>query len=191
TGLLVGAVSERFIVRPIARTSQLNAIIVTLGLLLVIQGTVGMIWGNEQHGFQYAFSYVGRFSPASVFAVAAVAGVALLLFLLYRFTPLGLGMRAAAHHPEAAGLGGVRVALMLTIGGPSRPSSVRSPGCSPDHRSSHRTCSTSCSSSGSPQRSSVGSTTRSVRSSGGCSSASACPTCPDTSAPNSPPWRHW
>lgn len=116
TGLLVGAVSERFIVRPIARTSQLNAIIVTLGLLLVIQGTVGMIWGNEQHGFQYAFSYVGRFSPASAFAVAAVAVTALLLFLLYRFTPLGLRMRAAAHHPEAARLSGVRVGLMLTIG---------------------------------------------------------------------------
>ncbi|MFE9244868.1 branched-chain amino acid ABC transporter permease [Nocardiopsis sp. NPDC006938] len=115
-GLLVGAFVERFIVRPIARTSQLNAIIVTLGLLLVVQGGVGMIWGNEQHGFRYAFSYVGRFAPSDAFALASVATAAVLLFVLYRFTPLGLRMRAAAFHPEAARLSGVRVGLMLTAG---------------------------------------------------------------------------
>ncbi|MBE3001778.1 branched-chain amino acid ABC transporter permease [Nocardiopsis sp. HNM0947] len=116
TGMTAGAAAERFIVRPIARVSPLNGVIVTLGMLLVVQGAVGMIWGNEQHGFGYAFSYVGRFSPADIFAVSAVAGVALLLFLLYRFTAIGLRMRAAAHHPEAARLSGVRVGLMLTAG---------------------------------------------------------------------------
>lgn len=116
TGMTAGAAAERFVVRPIARVSPLNGVIVTLGMLLVVQGAVGMIWGNEQHGFGYAFSYVGRFSPADVFAVSAVAGVALLLFLLYRFTAIGLRMRAAAHHPEAARLSGVRVGLMLTAG---------------------------------------------------------------------------
>ncbi|WP_067606798.1 branched-chain amino acid ABC transporter permease [Nocardiopsis listeri] len=115
-GLVAGALVERVIIRPIAKTSQLNAIIVTLGLLLVIQGGVGMIWGNEQHGFSYAFGYVGRFSPADVFALAAVGAVALLLFLVYRFTPLGLRMRAAAFRPEAARLSGVKVGLMLTAG---------------------------------------------------------------------------
>ena len=116
TGMTAGAAAERFVVRPIARVSPLNGVIVTLGMLLVVQGAVGMIWGNEQHGFGYAFSYVGRFSPADIFAVSAVAGVALLLFLLYRFTAIGLRMRAAAHHPEAARLSGVRVGLMLTAG---------------------------------------------------------------------------
>lgn len=116
TGMTAGAAAERFVIRPIARVSPLNGVIVTLGMLLVVQGAVGMIWGNEQHGFGYAFSYIGRFSPADVFAVSAVAGVALLLFLLYRFTAIGLRMRAAAHHPEAARLSGVRVGLMLTAG---------------------------------------------------------------------------
>ncbi|GHC72495.1 branched-chain amino acid ABC transporter permease [Nocardiopsis terrae] len=116
TGLLVGAFVERVVVRPIARTSQLNAIIVTLGLLLVVQGGVGMIWGNEQHSFGYAFSYVGRFAPSDVFALVSVGIAALLLFALYRFTPLGLRMRAAAFHPEAARLSGVKVGMMLTAG---------------------------------------------------------------------------
>ncbi|MDE3725091.1 MULTISPECIES: branched-chain amino acid ABC transporter permease [Nocardiopsis] len=115
-GTAVGALAERFIVRPIARTSQLNAIIVTLGLLLIAQGGVGMIWGNQQHGFGYAFDYVGRLSPADVFALVSVGTVAVLLFCVYRFTPLGLQMRAAAFRPEAARLSGVKVGLMLTAG---------------------------------------------------------------------------
>lgn len=115
-GAAAGALVERFVVRPIARVSQLNGIIVTLGLLLVAQGGVGMIWGNEQHGFSYAFDFVGRPSPADLFALASVAVVAALLFCMYRFTPLGLRMRAAAFRPEAARLSGVKVGLMLTAG---------------------------------------------------------------------------
>ncbi|MFL1378234.1 MULTISPECIES: branched-chain amino acid ABC transporter permease [unclassified Nocardiopsis] len=115
-GAAAGALVERFVVRPIARVSQLNGIIVTLGLLLVAHGTAGMIWGNDQHGFRYAFDFVGRPSPADVFALASVAVVAALLFCLYRFTPLGLRMRAAAFRPEAARLSGVKVGLMLTTG---------------------------------------------------------------------------
>lgn len=42
--------------------------------------------------------------------------VAVALFLLYRLTPLGLRMRAAAFRPESARLSGVRVGLMLTTG---------------------------------------------------------------------------
>ncbi|MBB6121799.1 branched-chain amino acid ABC transporter permease [Nocardiopsis algeriensis] len=116
SGLVAGALVERVVIRPIAKSSELNAIIVTLGLLLIVQGGVGMIWGNRQHGFPYAFDYVGRFSPADVFAVASVAVTALLLFGLYQFTPLGLRMRAAAFRPEAARLSGVKVGLMLTAG---------------------------------------------------------------------------
>ncbi|CAL9476621.1 High-affinity branched-chain amino acid transport system permease protein LivH [Nocardiopsis dassonvillei] len=115
-GAAAGALVERFVVRPIARASQLNGIIVTLGLLLVAQGAAGMFWGNEQYGFRYAFDFVGRPSPADVFAFVSVGTVAVLLFCLYRFTPLGLRMRAAAFRPEAARLSGVKVGLMLTAG---------------------------------------------------------------------------
>ena len=45
-GLVLGAVVERLLIRPIEGGSPLNAVILTLGLLLLLQGVAGMIWGN-------------------------------------------------------------------------------------------------------------------------------------------------
>ncbi|KIH99162.1 branched-chain amino acid ABC transporter permease [Streptomonospora alba] len=116
TGLVLGAATERLLIRPVHGRSPLNAIIITLGLLLVLQGLAGMIWSNEPHSFAYPMDYRGRFSPSDWFALGSVGAAALMLFALYRFTPLGLRMRAAAFRPEAARLSGVRVGLMLTAG---------------------------------------------------------------------------
>ncbi|GAA3751520.1 branched-chain amino acid transport system permease protein [Spinactinospora alkalitolerans] len=116
SGLVMGALTERILIRPVHGRSPLSAIIVTLGLLLVLQGIAGMVWSSEPHSFPYPLDYRGRFSAADVFAVASVGAAALLVFALYRFTPLGLRMRAAAFHPEAARMSGVRVGLMLTAG---------------------------------------------------------------------------
>ena len=119
-GTLLGMLTERLLVRPVQGKSQLNAIILTLGLLLTLQGVAGMIWGNLQHSFPPPMSFrdlaAVPISPEEIFSLAAVAVVAVALFLLYRLTPLGLRMRAAAFRPESARLSGVRVGLMLTTG---------------------------------------------------------------------------
>jgi len=119
-GTLLGMLTERLLVRPVQGKSQLNAIILTLGLLLALQGVAGMIWGNLQHSFPPPMSFrdlaAVPISPEEIFSLAAVAVVAVALFLLYRLTPLGLRMRAAAFRPESARLSGVRVGLMLTTG---------------------------------------------------------------------------
>ncbi|MDA2812285.1 branched-chain amino acid ABC transporter permease [Nocardiopsis sp. RSe5-2] len=112
-GGLLGAGTERLLIRPLRNASPLSPIIATLGLLMVLQGAVGMVWGNEPLSFAYPLDYRGRFSPADAFALASVLLVALALFALYRFTPAGLRMRAAAIRPEAARLSGVRVGAVL------------------------------------------------------------------------------
>ena len=125
SGLVIGAVSERVLVRPVENGPPLNAVIVTLGLLIFLQALAGMIWGNAQsHSYPAAFSFVGYkvgdrtllFSPNDLFIVLSVLGVVAVLYLLFQRTSIGLRMRAAAFSPEVARLLGVRVGRMLTLG---------------------------------------------------------------------------
>ena len=58
-GLVLGAVVERVVIRPIEGAPPLNAIIVTLGLLVLLQAFAGMIWGGNPRSFPPAFSIKG------------------------------------------------------------------------------------------------------------------------------------
>jgi branched-chain amino acid transport system permease protein len=124
SGLVLGAVVERVLIRRVESAPPLNAVIVTLGLLVLLQASAGMIWGNSPRSFPAAFSIRGYrvggsnllFSPNDTFVVVVVVVVALALGLLFRATSLGLQMRAAAFQPEVARLLGVRVGRMFTVG---------------------------------------------------------------------------
>ncbi|HEY3726522.1 MAG TPA: branched-chain amino acid ABC transporter permease [Solirubrobacteraceae bacterium] len=123
-GLVFGAVVERVLIRHVENAPPLNAVILTLGLYTLLVAAAGMIWGNSPRSFPAAFSLQGYkvgatrllFSPNDAFTVLVVIAVAGGLALLFRFTPLGLQMRAAAFAPEVARLLGVRVGRMLTVG---------------------------------------------------------------------------
>src|SRR3954449_3855729 len=91
SGLLLGAIVERTVIRPIEGAPPLNAIIVTLGLLVLIEAVAGMIWGGDPKSFPPAFSIRGYdigghtvlFSPFDLFTVLVVAGMLVLLTLLF------------------------------------------------------------------------------------------------------------
>ncbi len=124
TGLVLGAVVERLLIRRVESAPPLNAVIVALGLLVLLQSVAGMIWGNTPKSYPAAFSIRGYkvggttllFAPNDTFIVLLVIGVALGLALMFRYTSVGLRMRAAAFQPEVARLVGVRVGRMLTLG---------------------------------------------------------------------------
>jgi len=123
-GLIIGALVERLLVRPVENASPLNAVILTLGLYTVLVAIAGMIWGNTPRSFPAAFSLRGYrvghttllFTPNDTFIVLTVIATAAVLALIFRATSLGLRMRAAAFAPEVARLLGVRVGRMFTVG---------------------------------------------------------------------------
>jgi branched-chain amino acid transport system permease protein len=124
SGLVLGAVVERIVIRPVESAPPLNAVIVALGLYTLLVALAGMIWGNTPRSFPAAFSIRGYsvggtqllFAPNDSFIVLVVVALALGLALLFRGTSLGLRMRAAAFAPEVARLLGVRVGHMFTVG---------------------------------------------------------------------------
>jgi branched-chain amino acid transport system permease protein len=124
SGLALGAVVERVVIRHVEGAPPLNAVIVTIGLLVLLQALAGMIWGGNPRSFPPAFSIQGYeiggravlFSPSDLFTVLVVAGLMVGLTLLFARTSLGLRMRAAAFAPEISRLLGVRVGDMYTVG---------------------------------------------------------------------------
>jgi branched-chain amino acid transport system permease protein len=124
SGFVLGAIVERVLIRRVEGAPPLNAVIVTLGLFVLLEAGAGMIWGNTPRSFPPAFSIQGYdvggtrllFAPNDLFTVLVVAGVAVLLALLFQRTSLGLRLRASAFAPEVARMLGVRVGRMLTLG---------------------------------------------------------------------------
>jgi branched-chain amino acid transport system permease protein len=124
SGLVLGAILERTVVRPTEGKSPLNSVIVTIGLLILLEGLAGIIYGGQFRSFPAAFSIkglkVGNFalgiSPNDVFIAAAVLAAAVILFLIFQYTSVGLRLRATAFSPGVARLLGVRIGRVLTLG---------------------------------------------------------------------------
>jgi branched-chain amino acid transport system permease protein len=117
-----GILIQRVVIRPVERAPVLTLVIITLGMATLVNGLAGFIWGYVPRSFPSPFSartvnLLGAFVSYQDMGVIAVSAVVLLLiYLLLQRTTIGLTMRAAAHHPEAARLLGVRVSWMLALG---------------------------------------------------------------------------
>ncbi len=117
-----GVAIERVIIRPVERASTVTIVIVTLGLALLINGLTSVVWGGGERQFDGPFStrtidLAGvPISVQDIGIVVVSIVLVCLLGLFFRYTKLGLGMRAAAVNPESSRLAGVRVGWMLAFG---------------------------------------------------------------------------
>ncbi|MEU4162269.1 branched-chain amino acid ABC transporter permease [Actinoplanes sp. NPDC026670] len=122
-GLVLGVTVERVVMRFVDHSSPLNGVVVALGLVLILQGVLGIVYGNEYLPFATPFSRdafevggVAMLSRYDLFVFAAVGTVVVALTLLFTRTAIGLRMRAAAFAPDVSRLLGVSVGGMLTLG---------------------------------------------------------------------------
>ena len=124
SGLLLGALVERLVIRFVDSSSHINPVILTLGLFIILHALAAIIFGNQFRSFPAPFGLTGQrigdvnvaITGYDIFKIIAVLVVLALLILLFRFTDLGLKMRASAFEQEVAKLLGVRVSRMLTLG---------------------------------------------------------------------------
>ena len=117
-----GIAIQRIVIRPVERAPILTLVIVTLGLATLFNGLAGFMFGYVPRSFPSPFpvetvDILGALASYRDLGVIAVSAVVLLaIYLLLQHTTVGLTMRAAAHHPEASRLLGVRVSWMLALG---------------------------------------------------------------------------
>jgi branched-chain amino acid transport system permease protein len=119
---VLGTTIQIVLIRPVQHRSVIATVIVSVGLFILIDGIVNWIWGGDFKFMQRPFGFgaydVGGVQIQHLYVgmVGVVLASVLLVWALFRFTKLGLGMRAAALRPAAAALVGVRVDRMLALG---------------------------------------------------------------------------
>ncbi len=113
---LVGWVLERVLIEPMRDRPMIYTLILTYGLMFLIDGLIKANWGDTPHyiippEFLQKPVYIGDFSyPAYRFALlVGVAVVMGLLMTLLNRTRMGINMRAAADIPEMVSALGVNL----------------------------------------------------------------------------------
>ena len=117
-----GVATERILIRPVEQTSHIAIVIVTIGLLIALNGLAGWLWTAEVKPFPSAFPNrtfdIGgvAISVEAIGTFAVCIGTVAVLWAFFNLTTLGLAMRAVAINPVASRLVGVRVGWMLALG---------------------------------------------------------------------------
>ncbi len=110
------------VIRPVERGPQIRVVIITIGLLLILNGLMTWIWSGEVRSVPSPFPTrtfdVGgvAISVQDIGTIAVSLGAVVVLWAFFQFTKVGLALRAAAVNPDEARLVGVRVPWMLGLG---------------------------------------------------------------------------
>ncbi len=107
-----GYIIERVFIRPTSGSSLLGKMIVTFGLILIVNGSAAAVFGTEAHYMPRAISgtvVLGGiiFTPHSFFVIGIALALMLGLFWMIRNTFLGLAIRATAQDEEMARMMGI------------------------------------------------------------------------------------
>jgi branched-chain amino acid transport system permease protein len=117
-----GVLIERIVIRPVEGAPILTIVIVCIGLLVILNSVAGWIYSYIQKPFPSPFPprpiKIGNvvFGTHDLGAILVTLVVLAFLYAFFRFTTLGLAMRAAAQNPASSRLCGIRVGWMLAVG---------------------------------------------------------------------------
>jgi len=118
----LGVLIERVIVRPVEQAPVLSVVVVFIGLLVIFNSLAGWIYTYTIKVFPSPFPEepvrvgIHSFSAHQIGAVGVTLVVLAILYAFFRYTSVGLAMRAAAQNPDSSRLVGIRVAWMLALG---------------------------------------------------------------------------
>src|SRR5215469_5829427 len=93
-GLVIGAVAERIFIRPVTGKPPMNAVIVSIGMLILIEGLAGIFFSSNNRSFPPAYSINGLsigsvalgITRNDIFTAVAVLAAAGLFYVVFQFT---------------------------------------------------------------------------------------------------------
>jgi branched-chain amino acid transport system permease protein len=116
---VLGFLIERIVLRPLANAPVISIVIIFVGLFVIFNSMAGWLFGYEMQNFASPFPdrWGSPYASAHELGLAVVTFLVLaFVFLFFRFTSIGLGMRAAAQNPESSRLLGVPVGKLIALG---------------------------------------------------------------------------
>jgi branched-chain amino acid transport system permease protein len=117
-----GAFIQFVILRPVQRAPVLSMVIVFIGLLVIFNSMAGWIFTYLIKPFPSPFPETPLQISGIVLSAHAIGAIGVtlvvlsVLYVFFRYTTLGLAMRAAAANPVSSRLVGIRVGRMLALG---------------------------------------------------------------------------
>lgn len=116
-----GVFVERVVFSPARSASHMGQMVIFLGLFTVLNSLAGFIWDHTIRPFPTPFGTSsilgsGLLSAHQLGMLCVTFAILAGMYLFFRFTRIGLAMRAAAQDPVSSRLVGVRVNLMISLG---------------------------------------------------------------------------
>ena len=121
--ILLGILIEYLFLRPAKHPSILGLIVITLGAEMLLMGLAGWKWGAEQKYFSLPLNPSVTYEPVkgmivtnwaiAVFAVTAF--IMVFLYLFFKYSKLGVAMRATQQNKHAAKIMGIRTERVFSI----------------------------------------------------------------------------
>ena len=118
---ILGILLERIVLRPMIGEPILAIVMITIGLGTVFRSIIGMIWGPLNYVFPGPFSeeplMLGTIAVSHVHLWAMIMAIIVMIVFLafFKFTTMGIGMRATANDQDIAFLMGISVKKVVAV----------------------------------------------------------------------------
>ncbi len=118
---ILGILIEVLILRPMIGEHVFSVIMITVGLATLLRSMVGLFWGHDIHAFPSPFPEKSldvfglAVLPVELTTVGTVLGLFVLFYLFFKFSRMGLAMRATAFDQRYAYLVGISVRKIFSL----------------------------------------------------------------------------
>lgn len=119
--ILIGLIIERLALRPLVGQPIIAIVMMTVALSVVFEGLATLIWGGEYKAYHGVLPTVtlrlGELSIPSETTIGMIVSivVVIILMILFRYTKIGLAMRATAEDEQVVQSVGIKVTTVYAL----------------------------------------------------------------------------